>query len=286
MKLTVLGSGSPEAHVRRASSGYLVEVGNDRILFDCGGGVFDNLLRYGLQPSDITHIVFSHLHSDHMMDYARLVHAAWDESGATIKVYGPSPIKDITIGYFGPNGVLAHDLNARTKLPGSQEVWLARGGTIPRPWPAPEVQEITTGDIIEGEGWSIQFTTAPHAQPYLECLALALTHQDKKFVYSGDAGLCPEIETLAKNANLLLHWCYRLDGEQVSENLAVATPTPSEIGTMAKRAGVHSLILTHFRKHMDDPAYHAQAIKNGSEAFGKTITIAEDLQQYEIKGNQ
>ena len=48
MKLTILGSGSPEAHVRRASSGYLVEVGNDRILFDCGGGVFDNLLRYGL----------------------------------------------------------------------------------------------------------------------------------------------------------------------------------------------------------------------------------------------
>ena len=217
-----------------------------------------------------------------MMDYARLVHAAWDESGATIKVFGPSPIKDITTGYFGPNGVLAHDLNARTKLPGSQEVWVARGGTIPRPWPAPEVQEITAGNMIKGEEWNIQFTTAPHAQPYLECLALALTHQNKKFVYSGDAGLCPEIETLAKNADLLLHWCYRLDGEQVSENLAEVTPTPSEIGAMAKRVGVHSLILTHFRKHMDDPAHHEQAIKNGSEAFGKTITIAEDLQQFEI----
>ena len=45
MKLTILGSGSPEAYARRASSGYLIDVGADRILFDCGGGVVDNLLR-------------------------------------------------------------------------------------------------------------------------------------------------------------------------------------------------------------------------------------------------
>ena len=285
MKLTILGSGSPEAHVRRASSGYLVEVGDDRILFDCGGGVFDNLLRAGFQPSDLTHIVFSHLHSDHMMDYARLVHAAWDESGTNFKVYGPSPIKDITTGYFGPEGVLAHDLNARTKLPGSQEVWLARGGTLPRPWPAPEVHEIEPGDTINGNGWSIQSTIAPHAQPFLICMAFALAHQNKKFVYSGDAGLCPEIETLAKDADLLLHWCYRLDGEKLSEKITKVAPSPSEIGEMAKRTGVHSLILTHFRKHMDTPKFLEQSIKNASDAFGKTVTIAEDLQQYKIGRN-
>ena len=86
MKLTILGSGSPEPYVRRASSGYLIEVGKDCILLDCGGGVFDNLLRSGRLPSQISHIVFSHLHSDHMMDYARLVHAAWDEGGDPIQV--------------------------------------------------------------------------------------------------------------------------------------------------------------------------------------------------------
>ena len=140
MHLTILGSGSPEAYVRRASSGYLIEAGTDRILFDCGGGVFDNLLRSGRLPRDITHIVFSHLHTDHMMDYARLIHAAWDEGGAPVKVYGPTPIAAITEGYFGPNGVLSHDLRARTELKPSQDVWVARGGTFskpgtPEPWP-------------------------------------------------------------------------------------------------------------------------------------------------------
>lgn len=282
MKLTVLGSGSPEAYARRASSGYLVEIGADRILFDCGGGVFDNLLRAGKLPSDITHIVFSHLHSDHMMDYARLVHAAWDEGGAPIQVYGPAPIAAITEGYFGPNGVLAHDLRARTDLPQSKEVWVARGGTLPRPWPAPKVQEIAVGDVIETADWRIESCRAPHAQPLLDCMAFALTHAGKRFVYSGDAGLCPEVGHLCAGADVLLHWCYRLDGAAASPEMAAMTPTPSEIGAMAKRAGVRRLILTHFRKHMDAPDAYARAIEEASAAFGRPVVIAEDLQSVEV----
>ena len=282
MKLTILGSGSPEPYVRRASSGYLIEVGTDCILVDCGGGVFDNLLRSGRLPSQISHVVFSHLHSDHMMDYARLVHAAWDEGGDPIQVYGPAPIKAITEGYFGSDGVLAHDLRARTELPQSQQVWLARGGSLPRPWPAPVVREVSCGESIAGEGWQIKTCRAPHAQPLLDCMAISLTSEGKTFVYSGDAGLCPEVEALAKNADLLLHWCYRLDGEKVTPEMAATTPTPSEIGAMAKHVGARGLILTHFRKHMDDPARFDRAVHEASFAFGQPVTVAEDLQQIEI----
>ncbi|MEM8951280.1 MAG: MBL fold metallo-hydrolase, partial [Pseudomonadota bacterium] len=74
MKLTILGSGSPEAYARRASSGYLLEVAGQRILFDCGGGVVSRLVEAGFRPSDIDYLFFTHLHSDHMIDYARLIH--------------------------------------------------------------------------------------------------------------------------------------------------------------------------------------------------------------------
>ena len=56
MKITLLGTGSPEANARRASSGYLVESGDDVILFDCGGGVFDRLLQAGYKPVSYTHL--------------------------------------------------------------------------------------------------------------------------------------------------------------------------------------------------------------------------------------
>ena len=120
MKITCLGTGTPESHKRRASSGYLVEIGDDRILLDCGGGVVSRLIEVGFQPGDITHLFFTHLHSDHMMDYARLIHAAWDEKSPPIKVFGPTPIKEITEKFFGPAGVFAADLRARTEFPGSQ----------------------------------------------------------------------------------------------------------------------------------------------------------------------
>ena len=55
---------------------------------------------------------------------------------------------------------------------------------------------------------------------------------------------------------------------------------------MARRAEVHSLILAHFRELMDRSAHHDQAVNNVSEAFKKTVTIAEDFQQFEINGNR
>jgi len=282
MRLTVLGSGTPEAYARRASSGYLIETGADKILFDCGGGVFDNLLRAGLLPSDITHIVFSHLHSDHMMDYARLVHAAWDEGGAPIRVYGPAPIRAITDGYFGPDGVLSHDLRARTELEPSKEVWVARGGTLPRPWPEADITEIAPGDDVVGDAWTIRSCSVPHAQPALTCMAFALEADGKRFVYSGDAGLCPELEALAQGADLLLHWCYRMDGAEASPGMAAMTPTPREIGALARRVGTKRLLLTHIRKRMDEPSAHAAAQKGASAAFGQEVQLAEDLMVTDI----
>lgn len=282
MKLTILGSGSPEAYKRRASTGYLIETGDDVILFDCGGGVFDNLLRSGRLPSDVTHLFFSHLHSDHMMDYARLVHAAWDEGAPPLKVFGPAPLARITAGYFGPDGVLSHDLRARTELLPSQEVWKARGGTLPRPWPAPEVKEIGPDFRFDADGWSLTCCEVPHAQPVLECLGFAVQADGKKFVYSGDAGICNKLEELCIEADTLLHWCYRLDGEDTHPMMSQLTPTPSEIASMAKSAKVKRLLLTHFRMHMDSQENHATTLAALRNGFGEKSGIVEDLEEYEI----
>lgn len=282
MKLTILGSGSPEAYARRASSGYLLEVGDDKILFDCGGGVFDNLLRAGYKPSDITHLFFTHLHSDHMMDYARLVHAAWDEGGAPLKVWGPAPIAEITEGYFGPDGVLSTDLRARTELPASQQVWTSRGGILPRPWPAPEVVEIEPGFTISGEDWQLASCSVPHAQPFLTCMGFSVEAAGKKFVYSGDAGICDDLTALTRNADLLLHWCYRLSIDTIHPAIADKSPSPALIARMAANAGVKRLVITHFRVHMDSPESCQSALRDLAEHFPGRAEIAEDLKSYSV----
>lgn len=282
MRVTCLGTGSPEAYLRRASSGYLVETGGDTILLDCGGGVFDRLLQSGRKPSDITHIVFSHLHSDHMIDYGRLVHAAWDEGGAPLQVFGPPPIAAITEKLFGADGAFAHDLRARTEAEQSQEVWVARGGTLPRPWPAPIVTEVSPGFTVQGGGWRLSSCEVPHAQPFLVCMALRLDAEGKSFVYSGDSGPSADLDALAANADLLIHWCYRLPGDRVGPKLAALTPTPKDIAEMALRTGVRRLLITHFRVHMDEPERFAGALADLKSATGLEAGIAEDLQSIEL----
>lgn len=282
MKLTILGSGSPEAYARRASSGYLLEIGEDRILFDCGGGVVDNLIRSGRVPGDITHLFFTHYHTDHMMDYARLVHAAWDEGAPPLKVFGPKPLARITEGFFGRDGVLNNDLRARTELAQSQQVWLARGGTLPRPWPAPEITEIEPGFTCEGNSWRLDSARADHAQPILQCLGYAVEADGRKFVYSGDTGINPHMTELCRDADFLLHWCYRGSREEIHPALLPYCPDPGQVAEMAHGAGVRRLFLSHFRVHMDSAEGHQAARDALTRAFHGESGIVEDLDVYEI----
>ncbi|MGI9355871.1 MAG: MBL fold metallo-hydrolase [Rhizobiaceae bacterium] len=277
MKITCLGTGCPEPNPRRASSGYLVETGTDIILLDCGGGVFDRLIQSGRKPSDITHLFFTHLHSDHMMDYARLVHAAWDEGGVPIIVHGPAPIVSITEKLFGRSGVFATDLIARTENPGSQEVWIERGGTLPRPWPQPEIIEVEPGFVYEGGGWTLTSCGVPHAQPQLTCMAFRIEADGKSFVYSGDAAHCDELKALAQDADLLIHWCYRLTDDKTNAYIRKMSPDPVEIGQLAQRCAVKQLLITHLRSAMDDEATHARMVDDLTANFNGQAGIAEDL---------
>ena len=191
------------------------------------------------------------------------------KAGRRCRSLGPAPIAAITDGYFGPGGVLAHDLRARTEHPASQMVWTARGGTLPRPWPAPVVTEIAPGFDIAGDGWRLQSCEVPHVQPFLMCMGFAIEARGKRFVYSGDAGASAELDALAQGADLLLHWCYRSDGAPSIPPGSTLTPGPREIAAMAKRNGVARLLITHFRAQMDAPDAHAAALAALRNEFGE-----------------
>ena len=282
MQITCLGTGSPESHQRRASSGYLVEIGNDKILLDCGGGVVSRLIEAGHMPSEITHVFFTHLHSDHMMDYGRLVHAAWDEGAISLPIFGPPPLATITEKLFGTEGVFATDLRARCEFPGSKEVWVARGGALPRPWPSPQVTEIHPGFCFETDNWRLSTCNAPHAQPYLDCMAFRIDTAEKSFVYSGDSALCDAVFQISQNADLLIHWCYRLSHETDYPTITEFSPSASEIAKMAQKAGVGHLLLTHIRKHMDEAGCLEAMLAEAESHFSGIVEIAEDLKQINL----
>ena len=73
MKLTVLGCNGPYPAPGGACSGYLLQEGDTRVLLDCGAGVLAQLEKH-MPPQELTAIVLSHLHYDHMSDMLPLIY--------------------------------------------------------------------------------------------------------------------------------------------------------------------------------------------------------------------
>jgi ribonuclease Z len=128
LTVTLLGTGTPAPSLSRQSSGYLIEVGHDLIVWDHGPGAHQRLIESGRRSTETTHAFFTHLHYDHCMDYGRLVLQRWDQGADRIPdlhVYGPPPIARMTEQLFGANGIYGPDIRARVEHRSSLDVFEA-----------------------------------------------------------------------------------------------------------------------------------------------------------------
>lgn len=283
MKITLLGTGTPAPSLTRQSSGYLIEVGDDVIVMDHGPGAAHRMLESGCHPTRVTHAFFSHLHYDHMMDYPRLLLQRWDLGAGKLpelKVFGPAPIARMTEQLIGEDGVFGLDLESRVSHPASQDVYVSRGGVLPRAKPAPEVREVTAGDTIEGDGWRITVGEAQHFQPILECLGYRLEMDEGTLVYSGDSGGVPDgMVELAKDCDMLIHMCHFATGMEPTQAYREASGSHMDIAEVAKRANAKTVVLTHFIHLLDRPGVLERMVAEMQTVYDGNIVIGRDLME-------
>lgn len=74
MKITVLGPWGAYPKAGEATAGYLLEYENEKILIDCGSGVLAQLQKK-LKLSELTAVIISHTHFDHIADLGCLQYA-------------------------------------------------------------------------------------------------------------------------------------------------------------------------------------------------------------------
>jgi len=280
MKITLLGTGTPEPSLRRQSSGYLIDVGDDLIVFDHGPGAHHRLIESGRRAVDVSHAFFSHLHYDHCMDFARLVLQRWDQGADLIPdlhVYGPTPMARMTELLFGADGVYGPDITARVEHRSSLDVLESRGGSTPRKRPAPEVHEVHAGDVVAGNEWTLRVGHAAHVQPQLECLAFRLDSGGHSVCYSGDSGLCDEVVELARGCDVLIHMNHHFSGTEPTASYRAACGNHRDNAVVAQRAGVRTLVLTHLTPALDAPGVREQIMAEIARDFHGQVIWGEDL---------
>ena len=280
MQITLLGTGTPAPSLKRQSAGYVFEAGSSVIVMDHGPGAHHRLLEAGYRAEQVTHAFFSHLHYDHCMDYPRLVLQRWDMGAGRIpdlKVYGPAPIARMTTQLFGEEGVYGADIRARVEHQSSIDVFTARGGTLPRQRPAPQVTEVQAGSVVTGDGWTVTVGHAAHVQPHLECVAFRLDTADASVCYSGDSGACDALVDLARGCDVLIHMNHHFSGSEPSAAYRAACGNHVDNAVIARRAGVKTLVLTHLLPQIDRPGIREQIVHEIQQEFAGRVIWGEDL---------
>ncbi len=288
MRCFVIGSGSPRISLERAGASYLALVpGSEAVdgevegmLFDCGPGTTHRLFSGSFSSQAVGRVFLTHHHYDHMADLGYLALTRWDHTPhpTPLDVYGPPGTEAIVQALFGAQGVYATDNKIRTEHPMGQSIFAARGGTPPRPKPDVRAHNVPHGVAAEGRGWRVLAGPASHAQPVAESYSYRLETPKRSIVFSGDTGVCPGLPEFARGADTLVHMCCFFDEDLVRLGMVDCVAGPTLAGTVAARAGVRKLVLTHPQsEEMDTPDGLRRAIDVASRQFDGPIEFARDL---------
>jgi ribonuclease BN (tRNA processing enzyme) len=286
MKLTLLGTGTPAPSRKRQSSGYLLEIGGEKIVLDHGPGAHQRLIEGGFAATEVTHALFTHLHYDHCMDYGRLVLQRWDIGAGKVddlRVYGPPPLRRMTESLFGPGGVYHDDVRARTRHQASLDVFAARGGKLPRRPPNPVVTEVKPGDRIEGRGWRATVGESQHMQPFLQCYGYRVDADAGSVCYVGDSGsVCASVIALARKADILIHMMHLASGTEPTAQFRQSSGAHTDVAEVARQAEVGALVLTHFPPTIDVPGTRERLIAEMAAIYHGPIIWGEDLMRLAV----
>jgi ribonuclease Z len=67
LRVTLLGTGSPQPRMDRFGPSILVEAGEKKLVFDCGRGVTQRIEQIKIPFTEIDALFLTHLHSDHVV---------------------------------------------------------------------------------------------------------------------------------------------------------------------------------------------------------------------------
>jgi ribonuclease BN (tRNA processing enzyme) len=283
VRVYTLGAGTPTPTPTRFGSSYVVDIGGDKLMFDCGPAATDKLVKAGLRPTDIDHLFFTHHHFDHDADYPCFLLCRWDEGADAVpdlQVFGPSPTRLITDRLIGEDGAFIFDVRARVNHPMSQRLHVSRGGRMPRRPPVPAVQDIGPGVVHQTTSWRVTAAVAEHVQPWLDSLAYRLDSEEGSIVITGDTGPCDSVRDLARGADTLLCLCWDDQATLEANGPVDGTCGTEDAASLAKAAGVRRLVVVHTGPSFDRPGATERAIADMARIYDGEIVWAQELMSY------
>ena len=283
--LHLISAGTPTPTPARHGTCYVMRVGEDSLMFDCGPAATHKMVKAGLYPTQVDYLFFTHHHFDHCSDFPCFYLTRWDQGTGRegrLAIYGPPPLEDIVARLVGPDGVYSLDWKSRVAHPHSQALHVKRGGALPRPEPECDVYEVGPGEVARREGWRVSAARASHHQPWLECLSYRVDTDEGAVVITGDTRPCPEVSELSRGADTMVvnTWEHQDIMEETEGEPSIAGTL--EAARMAAEAGARTLIVAHTGAHLAAPGSRERGIADMARIFSGRIIFGEELMAVEL----
>lgn len=275
-RLVILGTGTPVLDSERSGPSVAVIYNGEAYVFDAGGGMVQRAIQAKqklgieeLDPIRIKYLFFTHLHSDHVLDYPELASTLWWRRTQKLQAWGPEGLQQMTTGMYE---MMAPDIRIRT------------GGTQPVEHPdyyQVDVTEIGEGEIFNANSVRIEAFAVPHGE-IRPAYGFRVSTPDKVIVISGDTSYSEKLIEMASGADILVH---EVISEEALKGLSEfwqnyhtgAHTTTSRLAEVANRARPELLVLYHILFYGATPESVIAEIKR---SYLGEVVLPDDLAIY------
>ena len=239
--------------VSRSCAAHHLRAGNGRILLDCGAGTLERLARYVDDWPELSHVLITHYHLDHVGALPPLLVAL--EHGLT------SPrLEPLTL--VGPEGFGAF-------LEGVMTALHTDLGSLGFPV---RVEEVRPGAPLVTEGLTLRCHPTLHSP---ESVSYRIEGPWGCVAYTGDTGPSEALTGALAGADVLVAECTQPDDRPAAGHL-----TPSTLSDMVRGTEPRLTLVTHvFPTH--EPEAAAEQV---ARATGRRVIAASDGMRISLSG--
>jgi ribonuclease BN (tRNA processing enzyme) len=244
-RLILLGTaGGPTPKPNRAAPSQVIVSNGAAYVVDCGNGVARQMILAGLKLGSIRSVFLTHQHSDHNADLGNLLLLAWaSDLASRVDVYGPPPIRAMMAQFLEMNNA-----DIRTRV--------ADEGRRPLPDLIATHQVVHAGLVMQDANVKVTAAIVNHP-PVTPAFAYRFDCPDRSIVISGDTTPSDALIALARDADVLVHEVMHVpsieqliaaepNAKTLRQHLLASHTTTEQVGEVAAKARVKTLVLSHF----------------------------------------
>lgn len=298
LRITFLGTGGTLPTINRNPSAIFVNREGDMMLFDCGEGTQQQMMR-AKTGMKISSIFITHFHADHFLGIPGLIQTmSFNGRTEPLDIYGPVRTEQMVklmqeLGYYKPGfEINAHEL---------EDGYIVDKGEYSIKAVATDHGIPSFGYVLEEKSRAGRFnreralelgvpvghmfsklqngeTVTVNGREIMPSQVMGETRPGRKIVYSGDTRPCKNIERESNGADLLIH-DGTFDDELRDWALDTKHSTASEGAQLAKKANVRQLILTHFSSRYSE---NTEPLLHDAKDIFENVRLAGELMEIEI----